>query len=100
MPERMRMGFLSVMLSEVEESHFLIPNVSTRFGRNSKRFLDFARNDKCFLLAICLASRWIHPTWPRVLIPFPSSPAPLVFWDHIWPTAYSQKVIASLPSTT
>src|SRR5437763_1812921 len=27
------------------------------FARNSKRFLDFARNDKCFVLAIFRASR-------------------------------------------
>lgn len=40
------MGFLSVILSGVEESQFSILNVCHRFGGNGKRFLDFARNDK------------------------------------------------------
>jgi hypothetical protein len=30
MPDKMRMGLLFVILSEVEESHFVIPNLSHR----------------------------------------------------------------------
>src|SRR5437762_9348153 len=36
----------SLRISVVSSEYF------HRFARNSKRFLDFARNDKCFVLAI------------------------------------------------
>src|SRR5438128_11592602 len=101
MPDKMRMAvLLSVILSEVEGSHSMIHIAAP----NSKRFLDFARNDKRNLDHFC-SQFSVQPLdktapWARKSRDlFPLSLGALASLGRIWPIVSSRKVTASLRST-